>query len=78
MTTECFSFGDSNIMEQRPYSNGGLEGMCVAVSSGDSSRAVKFNNVNMPYLNCTDAVSRSPMDQLPVHLLQGVPLPAPA
>jgi hypothetical protein len=77
MTTERFSFGDYNIMEQRPYGNGGLEGMCIAVSSVDASRAVKFNKVNMPNLNCTDAVSRSPMDQLPAHL-QRVPLAAPA
>ena len=65
-------------MVQRPYGKGGLEGMCIAVSSGDASRAVKFNKVNMPNLNCTDAVSRSPMDQLPALLLQGVPLPVPA
>jgi hypothetical protein len=78
MTTERFSFGDYNIMEQNPHSNGGLEGMRIAVSSGDSSRAAKFNKGNMPNLNCTDTVSRSPMDQLPVYLLQGVPLPAPA
>jgi len=77
MTTERFSFGDYNIMKQRPYGSGG-EGMCIAVSSGDASRAVKFNKANMPYLNCTDAVSRGPMDQLPAHILQGVPLPAPA
>jgi len=77
MTTECFSFEDYNIMVQRPYDNGGLEGMCIAVSSGDASRAVKFNTVNMPNLNCTDAVSRSPMAQLPAHL-QGLPLPVPA
>ena len=64
-------------MEQGPYSNGGLESMCIAVSSGNSSRAVKFNKVNMPNLSYTDAVSGSPMDQLPAHL-QGVPLPAPA
>jgi len=78
MTTERFSFGCYNIMEQRPYGSGDLEGMCIAVSRGDASRAVKFNRVNMPNLSCTDAVSRGPMDQLPAHILQGVPLPAPA
>jgi len=40
MTTERFSFVGYNIMEQRPYSNGGLECLCIAVSSGDESRAV--------------------------------------
>jgi hypothetical protein len=78
MTIARFSCRDYNIMEQRPYSNGGLEGRCIAVSSGDSSRAVKFNKVNMTNLSCTDVVSRSPMDQLPAYILQGVPLPAPA